>query len=375
MSSSKYIFTSESVSPGHPDKTCDAVSDALLDFVLTKDRYARCAFECFATKDNLIIGGETKINGYTLAKEDVEFVARKTLENIGHKSEGFHFENVKITNLIHGQSPDIAMGVDEVEGKEEGAGDQGIMFGYACNETEELMPAPIFYAHKILQNIWTSGLLQKGLGVDAKSQVSLIYENEVPVGCHSVTVSIQHKEEISLKEVREMITPIIQATLPKGWMPSEDKIYINPTGRFVIGGPVSDTGLTGRKIIVDTYGGASPHGGGAFSGKDPTKVDRSAAYMARYIAKNIVSSGFAKKCTIQLSYVIGVAKPISIYINSHGTGKIDENELIEVMEKRLDLTPKGIRTYLDLNRPIYLPTASFGHFGRRGFSWEETDLI
>jgi S-adenosylmethionine synthetase len=368
----KYIFTSESVSPGHPDKTCDAISDAILDFVLAKAPYSRCAFESFATKDNVIIGGETN---YKLNSSETEEVVRKTLKKIGHKFEGFHYENVKITNLIHSQSSDIAMGVDEAEGKEEGAGDQGIMFGYACRETEELMPAAIFYSHKILQNIWASGLLLKGLGVDAKSQVSLIYENEVPIGCYSVTVSIQHLAEISLKQVREMVLPIIEATLPKGWLPSEDKIYINPTGRFVIGGPVSDTGLTGRKIIVDTYGGAAPHGGGAFSGKDPTKVDRSAAYMARYIAKNVVAKGYASKCTIQLSYVIGISKPISIYVNTHGTGNIPEAELLELITSKLDLSPKGIRTFLDLNKPIYLPTSSFGHFGRKGFTWEEINLF
>lgn len=373
----RYIFTSESVSPGHPDKTCDAISDALLDAVLSRDPFARCAFESFVTKDNVIIGGETKINGYNLTIADVEDVIRKTLENIGHKNAGFHFRDVEIKNLIHRQSPDIAMGVDEAEGKEEGAGDQGIMFGYACTETSELMPAAIHYAHKILENIWNSGLLEKGLGVDAKSQVSLIYENGMPIGCYSVTVSIQHKEEISLKQVREMVLPVIEATLPKGWLPSEDKIYINPTGRFVIGGPVSDTGLTGRKIIVDTYGGAAPHGGGAFSGKDPTKVDRSAAYIARYIAKNIVSAGFAEKCTVQLSYVIGISKPVSIYVNFHGTGKISEIEITKMINEKLDLSPKGIRTKLKLNRPIYLPTSSFGHFGRRGnsFTWEETDLF
>ena len=292
---SKYIFTSESVSPGHPDKTCDAVSDALLDFVLKKDKFARCAFECFATKNNIIIGGETKINEYSLSNNNVEEVVRNTLKNIGHKAEGFHYENVKITNLIHSQSPDIAIGVDETQSKPEGAGDQGIMFGYACRETEDLMPASIFYAHQILKNIWSSGLLLKGLGVDAKSQVSLMYENGIPVGCYSVTLSIQHLEEISLSTVKKMVLPIIEQTLPKHWMPSEDKIFINPTGRFVIGGPVSDSGLTGRKIIVDTYGGAAPHGGGAFSGKDPTKVDRSAAYIARYIAKNIVHAGFATR--------------------------------------------------------------------------------
>ena len=375
MTVNKYIFTSESVSPGHPDKTCDAISDALLDFVLSKDPFARCAFEAFVTKDNVIIGGETKINGYNLTIADAEDVIRKTLENIGHKSQGFHFRDVEIKNLIHRQSPDIAMGVDEAQGKEEGAGDQGIMFGFACTETPELMPASIYYAHLLLQNIWSSGLLLKGLGVDAKSQVSLIYKNEVPVGCHSVTISIQHLEEISLKEVREMVLPIIVKTLPAGWLPSEDKIYINPTGRFVIGGPVSDTGLTGRKIIVDTYGGAAPHGGGAFSGKDPTKVDRSAAYMARYLAKNIVSAGFAKKCLIQLSYVIGISKPISIYVNTYGSSTISENEIIEMINKKVDLSPKGIRTKLNLNRPIYLPTSSFGHFGRSGFPWEEVKLF
>jgi S-adenosylmethionine synthetase len=366
----RYIFTSESVSPGHPDKTCDGVSDALLDFVLSQNSQARCAFECFATKDNLIIGGETN---FALLKQDVEKVARNTLKLIGHNKEGFHYENVKITNLIHSQSPDIAMGVDETAEKPEGAGDQGIMFGYACNETEELMPASIYYAHQILKNIWHSPLLAQGLGVDAKSQVSLIYQNGVPIGCHSVTVSIQHLESISLTQVSDMIIPIIYKALP--WDPEE--IFINPTGRFVIGGPVSDTGLTGRKIIVDTYGGAAPHGGGAFSGKDPTKVDRSAAYMARYIAKNIVFKGYAKRCTVQLSYVIGVAKPTSIYINNHGTSTIPESELIDIINTNLDLSPKGIRTRLQLNRPIYYKTASFGHFGRNeeGFTWEERNLF
>jgi S-adenosylmethionine synthetase len=373
--SNKYIFTSESVFPGHPDKTCDAISDALLDFVLTKDPFARCAFEALVTKDNVIIAGETKINNFTLTVADIEEVVRGILQKIGHESDGFHFRDVEIKNLVHRQSPDIAIGVDEAKGKEEGAGDQGIMFGYACKETEELMPASIHYAHKILQNIWNSGLLKKGLGVDAKSQVSLIYENGIPTGCYSVTVSIQHKEDISLKQVREMIIPMIAISLPKGWMPTEDKIYINPTGRFVIGGPVSDTGLTGRKIIVDTYGGSAPHGGGAFSGKDPTKVDRSAAYMARFIAKNVVDANLAEKCLIQLSYVIGISKPISIYVNTYNTGKVSDYEISEMITKKLDLSPKGIRTLLDLNRPIYLPTASFGHFGRKGFTWEETGVI
>lgn len=371
----KYIFTSESVSPGHPDKTCDAISDALLDFALSKDKFARCAFEAFATKDNIIIGGETKTNGYNLNTGDVEEIIRGTIKDIGHNYDGFNFKDVKITNLIHRQSPDIAAGVDEANGKEEGAGDQGIMFGYACLETENLMPAAHFYANKILKDIWQSGVLQKGLGPDAKSQVSLVYEDGMPVACHAVTVSIQHKEDISLQQVRDIIVPIITKALPNGWMPSEENIFINPTGRFVIGGPVSDTGLTGRKIIVDTYGGAAPHGGGAFSGKDPTKVDRSAAYIARYIAKNIVFKGYAKRCTVQLSYVIGVSKPTSIYINNHSTGIVHEQDLIKLIEERLDLSPKGIRTKLDLNRPIYMPTSSFGHFGREGFSWENTDLL
>lgn len=669
---SRYIFTSESVAPGHPDKTCDAISDALLDFVLEKDPFARCAFEAFVTKDNVIIGGETRISNYTLSQEDVESVIRETLKNIGHDFDGFSYKNVKIKNLIHSQSPDIAIGVDESDGKEEGAGDQGIMFGYACNETPEFMPMAIMLSHKILKNIWNKKLV--GLGPDAKSQVSLIYENGKPVGCHSVTVSIQHLESISLEKVREMVLPVIEATLPLGWMPAEDKIYINPTGRFVIGGPVSDTGLTGRKIIVDTYGGAAPHGGGAFcvdgdteymespgvwkkmseynggdvsqwnngvlefvkpeqyikvkadkmyrftshnidmalsenhdvvyvdenyvinkikvkniindlnfkgripcgfeyinqekhsvdskhiklkviacllgrlsgkdiilstvtswisrivetvlgcglelsvtknqennlceikiplemtslsfydnfknsnkfeceeilssikeffpsvrfsyekkfwcftrdkkdadfiqflfmslkykssvirnfkideffevigfdykeiilnedviredftpedgmmycfsvpsgmlllrrnnkifvtgnSGKDPTKVDRSAAYMARYIAKNIVASGLAEKCLVQLSYVIGVSKPTSVLIDDYYTGVISNKELVKLIESKLDLSPKGIRTYLGLNAPIYSKTSTFGHFGRDDVSWEKVDLF
>lgn len=677
----RYIFTSESVSPGHPDKTCDIISDSLLDFVLSKDPFARCAFETFATKDNIIVGGETRINGYTLTSGDIEKVVRDAIKQIGHNYEGFHYNDVKITNLIHRQSPDIAIGVDEAENKEEGAGDQGIMFGFACKETNEYMPSTIYYSHKILKNIWNSELLAKGLGPDAKSQVSIIYEDGIPIGCHSVVVSIQHKEEISLDGVRSMIIPIIEEALPSGWMPNLENVFINPTGRFVIGGPVSDTGLTGRKIIVDTYGGAAPHGGGAFcvdgdteylsgvgvwkkikdydggkvgqwdngilsfvtpkeyiktksdkmhhfiskdidmvlsenhdivakekgiyqkvkvkdvllsldyikslykneegiklkipctfklgeiflkesidrsnliklkvlsclygefsndgfsilipkiwiskvvellcefkipleiisnkdgegviikfkpvieflelyenfktssieewgevlkslkfyfspqlsvefycllknsrdadfiqflyshienkkseilkqdsglfkvqgysdnvcildekieikefkpqddlmycfevpsgmlvlrrnnkifvtgnSGKDPTKVDRSAAYMARYLAKNIVANGYADKCLIQLSYVIGVSKPISVYVNTFNTSsKYSDIEIGAILNKIYDLSPKGIRTFLNLNRPIYKETASFGHFGRYGFTWEEID--
>lgn len=373
----KYTFTSESVFPGHPDKTCDAISDALLDFVLSKEPEARCAFEAFAGKDNIIIGGETRINTFELEHLVVDEIIRKVIREIGHENEGFNWKDIKITNLINTQSPDIAAGVDETSEKEEGAGDQGIMFGYACRETPEFMPAPIYYAHKILQNIWSNRYALKGLGVDAKSQVTLEYNNGQPIKASSVTVSIQHNKDISIKQVQDMILPLIEASLPHGWMPALNKVFINPTGRFIIGGPVSDTGLTGRKIIVDTYGGAAPHGGGAFSGKDPTKVDRSAAYLARYIAKNIVSAGIAERSTIQLSYVIGLSKPTSIYINNHGTGNINEEDLIHILERKIDMSPKGIRKFLRLNRPIYSKTSCFGHFGRKepDFTWEETNLF
>lgn len=371
---SDYIFTSEAVSPGHPDKTCDQISDALLDCCLTSDPFARCAFEAFVTKNNVIIGGETRIKNYNLTTDIVDGIIRNVLQNIGHDFAGFSYKDVKITNLIHSQSPDISIGVDESQTHEEGAGDQGIMFGYACKETPDFMPSTIYYAHKILENIWNEK--PYGLGPDAKSQVSLKYIDGKPVAADSVTVSIQHLEEISLEDVKKAIIPIIERTLPAQWMPTKERIFINPTGRFVIGGPVSDTGLTGRKIIVDTYGGAAPHGGGAFSGKDPTKVDRSAAYIARFIAKNIVSAGLASRCTIQLSYVIGISKPISVYINTHGTCTTDEQKLVQFILNNVPLTPKGIREFLGLNKAIYLPTATFGHFGRKAmqngeFSWED----
>lgn len=374
-----YLFTSESVSEGHPDKVCDQISDSLVDAYMKKDPFSRLAIETFATTNRVIIGGE--IRAPEISKNDIENIIRQKVKEIGYQQKGFHWENLEITNLIHGQSQDIAIGVDSSSSKDEGAGDQGIMFGYACNETEVLMPAPIYYAHRILHNIMDaikSGEL-KGLGPDAKSQVTLYYENGVPTRAETILVSIQHVEDCDQKKVRELIYPYVKKSLPKNWMCEEYKFLVNPTGKFVIGGPDGDAGLTGRKIIVDTYGGASPHGGGAFSGKDPTKVDRSAAYMARYLAKNIVAANLAKRCTIQISYAIGVSKPLSLYINNHQTGVAGE-DLIKAINELVDLSPRGIRTHLMLNKPIYQRTASYGHFGRipeqdGGFSWEKTDLV
>ncbi len=374
-----FLFTSESVSSGHPDKICDQISDALLDEYLKQDPYSRLAIETFATTNNVIIGGE--IRAPELSKTKIEDVIRHTVRNIGYNQNGFHWEKLKITNLIHEQSKDIAAGVDESSDKAEGAGDQGIMFGFACNETESLMPAPIYYAHKILQNI-QNAVKQKELlplGPDAKSQVTLIYKNKKPIKAKTILVSIQHPENLEQKDVRNLIMPYIIKSFPAGWMCDDKDILVNPTKKFIIGGPDGDAGLTGRKIIVDTYGGAAPHGGGAFSGKDPTKVDRSAAYMARYLAKNIVAAKLATKCTIQLSYAIGLSKPQSLFINNHQTG-IEGEIIAKYISNLIDLTPKGIRTHLGLNKPIYLPTAAYGHFGRENdnfghFSWEKTDLI
>ena len=373
-----YFFTSESVSEGHPDKVCDQISDSLVDAYLSKDPYSRLAIETFATTNRVIVGGE--IRAPEISKAGVEEIIRGVVKKIGYEQQGFHWENLEITNLIHEQSADIAVGVDSSASKDEGAGDQGIMFGYACNETEELMPAPIFYAHRILQNIMDAIRTNKlqNLGPDAKSQVTLWYENGVPVRAETILVSIQHREGITQNQVREMIRPFVEASLPKGWMCKEEKFLVNPTGKFVIGGPDGDAGLTGRKIIVDTYGGASPHGGGAFSGKDPTKVDRSAAYMARYLAKNVVHAGLATRCTIQISYAIGIAKPLSLYVNNHHTG-IEGEKLAKIINEIVDLSPRGIRTHLGLNKPIYQRTATYGHFGRKpekdgGFSWEKIDL-
>ncbi len=371
---SAYLFTSESVAPGHPDKTCDILSDSLLDFCLSKENDARCAFECFVTTDTVVVGGEIRLKNHEISNEDVENIVRTTLKEIGHNSKGFAYDKVKIYNHIHTQSLEIANGVDEGSNKEEGAGDQGIMFGYACKETSHLMPAPIFYSHRILQNLANI----EGLGPDAKSQVTFHYENNIPTFVESVVVSTQHLQEISLESVRQKVIEVLETTLPN--MPSQAKTFINPAGTFIIGGPVSDTGLTGRKIIVDTYGGSAPHGGGAFSGKDPTKVDRSAAYIARYLAKNIVNAGLTDQCTIQISYAIGIAEPVSIYIKTGINSKVKDEDIISFINNSIDLTPKGIRNRLNLNNPIYKPTASFGHFGRdvsiedHFFLWEECNL-
>lgn len=379
--SNNFLFTSESVSDGHPDKVCDQISDTLVDAYLAKDNQSRLAIETFATTNRVIIGGE--IRAPEIAKNDIENIIRQTVKDIGYEQGGFNWKNLEITNLIHGQSPDIAMGVDANAGKDEGAGDQGIMFGFACDETPCFMPATIYYAHRILQNIMKAVRSKQipQLGPDAKSQVTLKYVDGKPVFADNILVSIQHPLGLTPKQIKDIIYPIVKNTLPEGWMCSDDKFLVNPTGNFVIGGPDGDAGLTGRKIIVDTYGGASPHGGGAFSGKDPTKVDRSAAYMARYLAKNIVASKIARKCTIQISYAIGISQPLSVYVNTHQENSDNlNNKIVEIIKNITDLSPRGIRNYLQLNKPIYKRTSSYGHFGREpdddgGFSWEKTDLI
>ena len=381
MPSKKYIFTSESVGEGHPDKLCDRVSDAIVDAYLNADPYARVAAECLATTGFLCIAGETR-GPKSITKELIETVARHAVRDIGYKQEEFHWEKIKVDIRLHAQSSDIAMGVDASGNKDEGAGDQGIMFGYACRETDVFMPAPIYYSHAILKSLAEarhSGALFK-LGPDAKSQVSLEYVDGKPTRAVAVVVSTQHDASVSQDEVREMVRPHVENILPKGWMCPEDKFLVNPTGRFVIGGPDGDCGLTGRKIIVDTYGGAAPHGGGAFSGKDPTKVDRSAAYAARYLAKNIVAAGLADRCTIQLSYAIGVSQPISILVNTHGTGRFADDAFEGAVRAVMNLSPRGIREHLNLNKPIYARTAAYGHFGRTpgpdgGFTWEKLDLV
>ncbi len=376
-----FLFTSESVSEGHPDKLCDQISDVLVDYHLTQDPYARCAIETVATTDTVIIVGETRASK-PISHDDLRDLARQKIRDIGYDQEGFSWKTVDIDVRVHAQSADIAVGVDAAGNKDEGAGDQGIMFGYACRETPVMMPAAIHYSHNILKSLSEarhSGVLSK-IKPDAKSQVTLEYRDGMPVRATSIVVSTQHDESLSQSDVREMVRPHVMKTLPEGWMCDESEFYVNPTGRFVIGGPVGDSGLTGRKIIVDTYGGSCPHGGGAFSGKDPTKVDRSAAYAARYVAKNIVAAGYADKCTIQLSYAIGVSKPLSVYANTHGTGTVDESQIVRAIQQVIDLSPRGIREHLKLNRPIYARTAAYGHFGREpdkdgGFSWEKTDLI
>jgi len=376
-----FLFTSESVSEGHPDKVCDQISDAVVDIFLAADPAARVACETLATTNRVVLAGEVR-GPERITKDLLIEAARQRIKAIGYEQEGFHWKHAEIECLIHKQSSDIAQGVDATGNKDEGAGDQGIMFGYACRETTELMPAPIQFAHQILKSMADarhSGGTPE-LGPDAKSQVTLQYVNGKPVRATSVVVSTQHSDQVDQEEVREIVRPHVLKVLPKGWMCEEDQFYVNPTGRFVIGGPDGDCGLTGRKIIVDTYGGASPHGGGAFSGKDPSKVDRSAAYAARYVAKNVVAAGLAERCTIQVSYAIGVSRPLSVYINTDGTGTVDEDKLVRVLQELLDLSPRGIRTHLQLNKPIYARTSAYGHFGRKpeadgGFSWEKLDLV
>ena len=380
MSRKNYIFTSESVSEGHPDKVCDRISDAVLDAFLTADPHARVACETFATTDRVVIGGEVRGPGAVIQR--VEEIARDCVKDIGYEQEGFHWANMKVDSYLHAQSADIAQGVDAGGNKDEGAGDQGIMFGFATNETPELMPAPILYSHAILRRlaeVRKSGQ-EPALGPDAKSQLSVRYEDGKPVGVSSVVLSTQHLDPaLSSGDVRAIVEPYIREVLPAGWLDAATEWHVNPTGKFVIGGPDGDAGLTGRKIIVDTYGGAAPHGGGAFSGKDPTKVDRSAAYAARYLAKNVVAAGMADRCTIQLSYAIGVSKPLSIYADTHGTGDVAPADIERAIDQCMNLTPRGIREHLGLNKPIYQRTAAYGHFGRApeadgGFSWENVDL-
>ena len=379
---SNYLFTSESVSEGHPDKVCDQISDSILDLYLSRDPVSRVAVETLVTTDLVVVSGEVR-SASEISKELIEKTVRSTVREIGYEQEGFHWETMEVKILLHEQSSDIAMGVDSDGNlKDEGAGDQGIMFGYACNETSELMPAPIFYSHKILKLLADkrhAGLIE-GILPDSKSQVTMIYKNNKPIEVDSIVVSSQHTKNCSQGEIKEIIKEVINESLPGELLSDQTSYIINPTGNFVIGGPVGDTGLTGRKIIVDTYGGSAPHGGGAFSGKDPTKVDRSAAYISRYLAKNVVAAGLSDKCTIQLSYAIGLSEPLSIYANLGDTGRISEENLVEFLSDLVDLTPRGIREKLGLNKPIYKKTAAYGHFGREpdqdgGFGWEKLDLV
>ena len=382
MSKNSYLFTSESVSEGHPDKVCDKISDMIVDTYISKDPYSRVACETLTTTNRVVLAGE--IRGPELDKELIVSKVRDCIKEIGYDQKGFSYKTANIEVHLHKQSADIAMGVDSNEKKDEGAGDQGIMFGYACKETDDLMPAPIHFSHKILRLMAEDRKTGKLIGIepDSKSQVTMLYENGIPKDVKSIVISTQHSETVNQKKVKELVLPYIEKSIPKKLLSGlkENNIYINPTGQFIIGGPDGDTGLTGRKIIVDTYGGASPHGGGAFSGKDPTKVDRSAAYVARYIAKNIVASGVSKKCLIQLSYAIGVSKPLSIYLKLAEEDEDKTNELIKIINNNFDLSPRGIRELLGLNKPIYEITAAYGHFGRKNnekgeFSWEKTDKV
>lgn len=380
-----YLFTSESVSEGHPDKVADRISDTVLDAFLEADPYARVACETLVTTNRVVLAGETR-GPEAVTPELLAHLARMAIRDIGYEQDGFHWQKADVAVHLHSQSSDIAQGVDSAGNKDEGAGDQGIMFGYACRETDQLMPAPLFYAHEILRTIRD---LRKagdrsvaGLLPDAKSQVTLRYVDGKPVGATSVVVSTQHVAGMEQAEIKRLLWPLVETVLPKGWMCPEEEFHVNPTGQFVIGGPDGDCGLTGRKIIVDTYGGAAPHGGGAFSGKDPTKVDRSAAYACRYLAKNVVAAGLADRCTLQISYAIGVSRPLSVYVDLHGTGKdVDESRLEKILRDVMNLSPRGIREHLRMNRPIYAPTSAYGHFGRQPdelkgtFTWERTDLV
>ena len=380
--SEEFLFTSESVSEGHPDKVSDIVSDAIVDDFLSQPNpeNSRVAVETLVTTNKVVVAGE--VRGPDRYDCQYEELARNAIRDIGYEQSGFHWKNLSFESYVHSQSADIAQGVDSSIDKEQGAGDQGIMFGYACKETPSLMPAPIYYSHLILEDLAKARKEKtiNGIQPDSKSQVTLKYLDGKPIACTSVVVSTQHDEELSAEDVKTIVMPFIQKALPSEWLSSETQFHINPTGKFVIGGPDGDTGLTGRKIIVDTYGGAAPHGGGAFSGKDPTKVDRSAAYITRYLAKNIVSSGIADKCLLQIAYAIGVAEPISIYANTYGTSNIDEAKLIKSIREIVDLSPRGIRDHLKLNQPIYKRSAAYGHFGRDpesdgGFSWEKLDIV
>ena len=381
-----YLFTSESVSEGHPDKLCDRVSDTVLDLFLSAEPEARVACETFATTNRVVIGGEVRASEGKLAGilGSIEGAVRDAVADIGYEQEKFHHAHFEFQNYLHEQSTDIAMGVDISSNKDEGAGDQGLMFGYACRETDVLMPAPIHYCHQILKRLAEIRKADQDsiLGPDSKSQITLLYDDEGrPQRAQKIVLSTQHDADASQSDIRKLVTPVIADILPDGWMVGEDDLLVNPTGNFVIGGPDGDAGLTGRKIIVDTYGGAASHGGGAFSGKDPTKVDRSAAYAARYLAKNVVAAGLADRCTIQIAYAIGVAEPVSLYADTHGTGKVEDSRLEAALTETMALTPRNIREHLGLNRPIYAPTSAYGHFGRTAgeagegtFSWEAVDL-
>jgi S-adenosylmethionine synthetase len=376
-----YLFTSESVSEGHPDKICDRISDEIVDVFLATGPLVRTGVETLVTTNRVVLAGEVR-GPASIDHTKMEALARKAVREIGYEQDNFHWKKMTVECYVHSQSPDIARGVDAAGNKDEGAGDQGLMFGYACRETPELMPAPIQYSHAILRHMAEARHAGKlpGIGPDSKSQITLQYENGMPVRATSVVVSTQHEESLEQDQVRELVRPFVLDVLPDGWMCDEENFYVNPTGRFVIGGPDSDAGVTGRKIIVDTYGGAAPHGGGAFSGKDPSKVDRSAAYGARYVAKNVVAAGLASRCLIQVAYAIGVSKPLSVYVETYGTGKIDDQRLTGAIQEVMDLSPRGIRERLSLSRPIYARTSAYGHFGREpdadgGFSWERTDLV